>query len=311
MSTQVLNGTLGAAFLGSLAAAVLYGVTSVQIFLYFQRPQEDGKRFRLLIFFLWILDTLHMALTAHGLYVYLITNFGNYDVLLSPTWAVLAQVYPTNISDIIVRSVFARRVSVLCGFKHRRLRIILPVIIVCLSVVVFVCGTGFASKAFVLGTFERINAISVMLYTSFAAAVAADCLIATSLCVLLYQSRTGIKRTDSLLNTMMLFTINTGLLTSVCAIACLVTYAIWPQRFIFMGLYFALSKLYVNSLLASLNTRQSFRAKTHKNDTSEEFTSASLAFPRVKPDHNQGEPKQDLEHSTQVQSRTSSESRNT
>lgn len=139
-------------------------------------------------------------------------------------------------------------------------------------------------------------------------------------------------------------------LCSVCAIACLVTvrhasvsvtvfiliplqYAIWPQRFIFMGLYFALSKrmftlaiitlctrsltyfslwiVYVNSLLASLNTRQSFRAKTHKNDTSEEFTSASLAFPRVKPDHNQGEPKQDLEHSTQVQSRTSSESRNT
>ncbi|KAF4622248.1 hypothetical protein D9613_009607 [Agrocybe pediades] len=110
--------------------------------------------------------------------------------------------------------------------------------------------------------------VDYLLYISFAAAVASDSLVAISLCSLLFWSRTGIKRTDSILTILMAFTINTGLLTSICAMACLITYAIWPQRFIFMGLYFALSKLYVNSLLASLNARRSLRNWDNSEPTS-------------------------------------------
>ncbi|PPQ95696.1 hypothetical protein CVT26_008379 [Gymnopilus dilepis] len=38
-----LDGTLGAAFLGLLAAAILYGVTSVQTFIYFHDSQNDTR----------------------------------------------------------------------------------------------------------------------------------------------------------------------------------------------------------------------------------------------------------------------------
>lgn len=72
---------------------------------------------------------------------------------------------------------------------------------------------GFASRAFQLHTFDRINAASTYLYVSFAAAVAADSTVAISLCALLFHSRTGIKRTDSILTILMAFSINTGLLT--------------------------------------------------------------------------------------------------
>ncbi|KAF4618494.1 hypothetical protein D9613_010036 [Agrocybe pediades] len=72
------------------------------------------------------------------------------------------------------------------------------------------------------------------------------------------------------------------------------TYAIWPQRFIFMGLYFALSKLYVNSLLASLNARTVFRSGREFDydmsfgmGTSNRRVSTSIAFPKVK-DSSQG-----------------------
>ncbi|KAF9552153.1 hypothetical protein CPC08DRAFT_302520 [Agrocybe pediades] len=239
---QELDSTLGAAFLGSFAAAILYGVTSVQTFLYFQGAKGDGRVMKCTIFLLWILDTTHTAITAHGIYFYLVTNFGNFAVLEAPTWSVLGGVYLTNLSDIIVRGFFARRVRSLCGHGRPVLRNLLPIIITILSIVVFVCGTGFASKSFSLGTFERMATVDYLLYISFAAAVASDSLVAISLCSLLFWSRTGIKRTDSILTILMAFTINTGLLTSICAMACLITYAIWPQRFIFMGLYFALSK---------------------------------------------------------------------
>ncbi|PPQ95697.1 hypothetical protein CVT26_008380 [Gymnopilus dilepis] len=278
----LLDDTLGAAFLGCLAAAILYGVTSVQTFLYFQgHPIKDGRFFKLAIFGLWAVDTIHIAFTAHGMYYYLVTSFGKFEVLLAPTWSLLAGVYLTNISDITVRCFFAMRVYLLCGRSRPVLRIVLPVIIIILALLVFITGNAFASKGFVLKTFARLNDVSFYLYTSFAAAVVADTLVALSLCTLLFNSRTGIKRTDSVVKVMMAFVINTGLLTSVCAMGCLVTYAIWPDKFIFMGLYFALSKLYVNSLLASLNARSSLRTREQADPTN--FENVAIETPIVFP----------------------------
>ncbi|KAF8962346.1 hypothetical protein BDZ97DRAFT_1733137, partial [Flammula alnicola] len=259
--STALDSTLGAAFLGTLAAAIFYGLTSVQTFIYFQNCAGDGRFLKSWVFTLWILDTVHMAFTAHGVYFYLVTNFGNFEALAAPTWSILAGVYLTNISDIIVRSIFAKRISILCGLHGGILRILLPVLIVILSLVVFICGCAFASRAFILHTFARLDEASVYIYASIAAGVAADSTIAISLCILLFKSRTELKRTDSILNILMAFSINTALLTSICALACLITYAIWPQRLIFVGIYFTLSKLFVNSLLASLNSRGMLRSK--------------------------------------------------
>ncbi|KAF9524786.1 hypothetical protein CPB83DRAFT_819631 [Crepidotus variabilis] len=254
----LLDSTLGAAFLGCIAAAIFYGVTSVQAFIYFQN-QRDGKLFQLLIFSLWVCDSLHLAVTIHGMYWYLVTNFGKLGSIAYPVWSLVAGVYFTNLSDIAVRGVYSHRLFVLCGRGRRVLRILLPAIVTTLAVVVFVCGVAFGSFAFELKTFDRLNHVSILLYLSFAAAVIADLTVAISLCILFFRSRTGIKRTDSILSLLMAFSINTGLLTSLFAIACFVTYALWPSRFVFLGLYFPLSKLYVNSLFASLNARQSLR----------------------------------------------------
>ncbi|KAF9033566.1 hypothetical protein BJ165DRAFT_753727 [Panaeolus papilionaceus] len=272
-----LDGTLGAAFLGTLAAAILYGITSVQTFMYFHDYKEDGRTLKGMVLMLWILDTIHLGFTTHGLYHYLVTNFGNYGVLIGPTWTILSQVYITNISTITVRWFFARRVSVLCGRRYA-LGMILPGIIILLSLVVFANGCGFASRAFVLKTYEKMNEAAAMLYVSFGAAVVADAIIASSLCTLLLKSKTGFKSTDSIVTKLMAFSINTGLLTSLCAVACFVTYAIWPQRFIFMGVYFALSKLYINATLASLNARSSLRSMSYGNSTGPPL-SAPIAFP--------------------------------
>ena len=77
-------------------------------------------------------------------------------------------------------------------------------------------------------------------------------------------------------------------------------YAIWPQRFIFMGIYFAISKrewfsmimnlylclltviwleVYVNSLLASLNARNSLRGQTYEASTMPNGVDTPIVFP--------------------------------
>jgi len=124
-----------------------------------------------------------------------------------------------------------------------------------------VTGIGFVLSGFAIGSFQKLIRYSWLLYCALSASVLADALIAGSLCISLQQSRSGFKATDSLVNILVLYSINTGLLTSICATACFITFSIWPNQFVYMGIYFTLSKLYVNSLLAMLNSRTALRER--------------------------------------------------
>jgi hypothetical protein len=141
-----------------------------------------------------------------------------------------------------------------------------------------------------------------------AVAAAGDVLITVFLCAFLQRSRTGFHQSDNLINRLMLFTINTGLLTSVCAVMSLISVCkisqmarnsvpdshavqiiVWPDAFIYVAFYFCLGRrtynvannavyelnvmfsVYCNSLLATLNVR-----KTIRHDSSDEPMALSL-----------------------------------
>lgn len=244
-----LGMTLGAAFIGNIFAAILFGLTTMQTITYFRSPPRDAVFFRVVVICLWLLDTFHLILVTHGIYYYVIDNFANPIAILRPTWSLVTQIYITVLIILVVRSVFTARIWILSyGNKF------LVVIITLTSLFVFGTGYGFASIGFGT-TFKKLFEESWMLYASLGGAVAADLMIALSLCYLLMRNRTGFKRTDSLVTTLLVYAVNTGLLTSVCATACFITYTVWPQDFIFMGIYFSLGKMYLNAMLASLNAR--------------------------------------------------------
>ncbi|PCH41728.1 hypothetical protein WOLCODRAFT_101123, partial [Wolfiporia cocos MD-104 SS10] len=102
---------------------------------------------------------------------------------------------------------------------------------------------------------------SRILYIGLASAAAGDVLIAISLTFLLGRRRTGFSRTDSMIKMLMFYSVETGTLTSLCAISCLITFTMMRENFIYMSLYFILSELFLNSLLASLNARRGIREK--------------------------------------------------
>jgi len=84
-----------------------------------------------------------------------------------------------------------------------------------------------------------------------------DISIAASLVYLLRGSRSGFKQTQSMVNKLIMFSINTGLVTSICAIMAFVSVLAWPDTFLYIALYLLISRLYANSLLATLNARAS------------------------------------------------------
>lgn len=269
-----VDRTIGAAFLGNIAAGVFYGITSLQTYMYYKKNFQDLPSFKALIFMLWILDGLHLAMTTHGMYWYLVTNFMNPSAVEVPAWSLLVQVYVTCLSDFIVRCIFTRRVWLLSNCSK-----LLVAVIGVASLYVIGSGIAFASRGFLAGSFLLLLRDSWLLYSALGSAVFADVFIAATLCFFLSTRRTGFKSTDNLVNTMMVYSINTGLLTSVCAMACFITYAIWPQDFVFIGIYFTLSKLYLNSLLATLNARTLMREHDHGISTNPEGVSFKFVPP--------------------------------
>ncbi|KDR79684.1 hypothetical protein GALMADRAFT_154478 [Galerina marginata CBS 339.88] len=267
-----LDVTIGAAFIGCIIAAVFYGITCLQTFTYFKKGRQDPTFLKTVICFLWsvvisemdvsdyfcfrVIDTLHLAFIAHALYFYLITNYGNPTALEFPTWTILSQIYLTICSDSTVRIIYARRVWIFSRSLMANIGIGLIILFP------FVSGFTYCTLTFTEDTsFISAIRISYLLYISFGSAVLADLIIATALCVSLYRSRTGSKRTDPLLTVLMLYAINSTVLTTVCQLACFITNIIWPRQLVFLGIYFSLGKLYFNSLLATLNNRSSLNKR--------------------------------------------------
>jgi len=202
-----------------------------------------------------ILATAHLALVTHALYFYLISNYSNPLVLLFPTWSIISQVFVTCVSDLVVRIIYSRRV-----WKISHNPYIIGLIAIT-SASAFGGGFAFAIEAFIHKTFANFSHISYLLYIALGSAVAADILIASSLCLSLSRSRTGFKRTDSIVTILILYAVNSSVLTTLCSAACLITYTVWPKQFTFIGIYVCLSNLFLNSLLAMLNGRQSLKRR--------------------------------------------------
>ncbi|TFK98190.1 hypothetical protein BDV98DRAFT_573220 [Pterulicium gracile] len=240
---------LGPTFIGLVAASMLFGITSLQTQSYFRGEGRDTVSFRVLMGFLWVFDAFHLVLLTICMYHYLISNFGDVEAALLPTWSIIGQIFMTCISNFIVRTIFGVRVWILSGknvFWGAALA----------GATLFTFGSGLTVGSLGFGrTFAEWTRHSIWLYLSHGTAVFSDVVVAGSLVYFLRKRRTGVQRADSILATLMSYAVNTCLLTSLCSITTFVTFAVWPHYFIFMGFQFILSKLYLNALLASLNAR--------------------------------------------------------
>ncbi|OBZ76337.1 hypothetical protein A0H81_03471 [Grifola frondosa] len=121
MSSPIkLDNTLGALFLGNIFAAVFYGITSVQTFSYYKHSGQDPRPMKILvqqslilkllyidvlsqIFFLWILDSLHLAFITDTLYTYTVKDFIDLLAISVPTRSIVIHTVVGATSDISVR----------------------------------------------------------------------------------------------------------------------------------------------------------------------------------------------------------------
>ncbi|KAH9955276.1 hypothetical protein BC827DRAFT_886418 [Russula dissimulans] len=288
-----IQGTHGAAFIGLLVSFILLGMTAIQGWIFFVNGRKtDPMGLKVFVAIIIALDALHTILCAYGVYWYLILNFGNVEALEFDMWAVNVQDEINSIIGYSVQLFYARRVYILSR------NIFLSVLISVLGLLYFAMGTTITAKTFIVKLYSRFNEMNWMATVGLGGAASADILIAGSMCWYLYHKRTAYAKTNSTIMTLMTFSINSGLLTSILAIFSLVFFVLGSNTsLVWEGLVWTLGKCYVNSLLAMLNSRDYIRDQYH-NTTHNTISNDTYALSSVR--QNKAPYKPDMTGSTTV-----------
>lgn len=256
-----LRPTFGAMYIGGTIAVMMYGITSLQTYLYYVYYPNDPASMKWLVAFVWVLETLQTAFVTHAIYYYVIANYMNPLALLDGVWSLFSSVGLNVFIAFVVQCFFTKRIWSLCSTRTRYWLLPLIAIVVFAHLCFGMETVGLLAQR---KEFSKVAQISLIAATPFAVfAVLSDVVIAGALCVLLHRGRAGssIRSTNTLVNTLIIFAINRCLLTSVVAVAETIMYAIFPDSLWFIGIDFVIGKLYANSFLATLNTRRALRRR--------------------------------------------------
>ncbi|KAI0946396.1 hypothetical protein AcW1_009869 [Taiwanofungus camphoratus] len=126
-----LDSTYGAVLIGVFVSAILFGVTNLQVFVYFKQCSHDILWNKFAVCWLWCLDSVHLTLCFHMVYWYLITNYADPDALFHVIWSFKAQIILDAIVVVSVHTLYTIRVWKLDAIVHRpsRFRRLSPLLV--------------------------------------------------------------------------------------------------------------------------------------------------------------------------------------
>ncbi|KAF7355528.1 hypothetical protein MSAN_01469800 [Mycena sanguinolenta] len=136
------NVTLGALEIGVLVSYVLFGITTVQTYIYSTRFPDDPWKLKAFVAFVWLCEFAHAICIGHTVYTYTITDYGHPERLLLPVPKSLeVAVFFSGIIAASVQCFFSRRIYVLSESLYIPcFTWILALLRCALSVVAFVSG---------------------------------------------------------------------------------------------------------------------------------------------------------------------------
>ncbi|PBK60716.1 hypothetical protein ARMSODRAFT_1026301 [Armillaria solidipes] len=272
-------GTYGAMLAGGFVAAMLSGIVTIQALIYFRLYMQDSWRKKVMVLAIWILDIVHSTFIFVSLFDYLITYFGVQDRTGLITF--IAQVPFINVhfglisyhkltivvtamQTLIAHCYFSEKIH---KSSDRNWAITAPIL-----ALAFLRLVAASVSTFEMIRLHRFSAFNEdypgwIFTTGLSLSSAVDVLITAWLCYFLHLLRRRIDAPSSMLqviDSLTIYTLENGLLTSIATTASLICWLVMPTNLVFLGLHFVIEKLYANSVLASLNTRKELRELREK-----------------------------------------------
>ncbi|KAJ6586613.1 hypothetical protein B0H10DRAFT_2234356 [Mycena sp. CBHHK59/15] len=239
-----------------------------QVLTYYQICRKDGAWMRYFVLYLFVLETLNTGFDMAMMYQPLILQYGE-QLDYFPTVFITEPMMVVLVSTPI-QIFFAWRIWTITKMVW------VPVIITVFAIAALAGGLWTAAKVGLIKEFIHKPELHTSALLWFLSSCVADVLITISLVMTLSSRKTGFVATDSVIDKIIRTTIQTGLITcaltidnlsaiaanlrvysSVFSILDVVCFMVFPHYAINFVWDLALSKLYSNALLSTLNARSS------------------------------------------------------
>ncbi|KAF5343041.1 hypothetical protein D9758_011167 [Tetrapyrgos nigripes] len=256
--------SIGPMFFGMVFGLILWGVTCIQTWYYYDNYKYDTRAMKILVGLVFLSDTIHQGIICKIVYTYTISYYGDIVHASAIRPGIYIEVIFNAFTASMVQCFFAYRIR-----QFRRDNLLLSVLGLCilggLAVSIAYATQGLVQHLDDTMKLKHLKGLSMSINVM---AVVTDLLISGSICTIFNASKTGGAWSDHILNRLMLFSINTGLVTSICACCSLLFIIVLKNNLTYISFYFIIGRFYANSFLATLNVRTRLRARVSGDEIS-------------------------------------------
>ncbi|KAH9851735.1 hypothetical protein C2E23DRAFT_828947 [Lenzites betulinus] len=265
-----LGESFGVMLLSTIIVAALYGITVLQTIYYYGRFPKDSWVLKTTVAVVWLLDTATIVLDSHAVYYYLIDNFNNPGAMATEVWSAQVEVLVTYTVVVIVQLFFVHRI-----FQLRPYAWYIPLAMGVVALASYGLVVVIVARVFKTPAWQDTDTVSINdpLIANWALGMVVDIAITVVLCWYLSAEKVYVRhKTHRLINKIIVFSINRGAIAAVVQIFTFLTKLIVPQNLVWLAFHNALSKVYANSMLATLNSRTALRGMMESDGDGTELT---------------------------------------
>lgn len=260
------GATEGPFLIAVMVSCALFGITCAQTVYYYRTYPADHPYRKWLVAILFIMETAHLFLVseaAHFFYV-IVKAPENLLGMFLIRKSFSASFAFTVIITSIVQAFYGWRVWSIANLH--KWKTISVVLIAITSFLQFGFGVAVDVLLFTNPALTSVHQPTVQaLYSvQLATAMACDVIISIALVHFLNRSRSGFNSTESIIDRLVIYSVNVGLVTSAMSICTFVTFHTLLTSTMFTLFTEVISKIYVNSLLVTLNSRNSIKTVMDK-----------------------------------------------
>ncbi|KAJ6481241.1 hypothetical protein C8R47DRAFT_1322271 [Mycena vitilis] len=255
MSSDLLN-LLGPLFIGIILVWALMGSILIQVYDYHNKVrQTDMISIQVLVYTVFMIEIVHTFMITHSIWAMLVESWGDINGVIHAPWSSSTTPLLNGIVATQVQSFFAWRIHRLWTSRVGQG---IAVVIIVISLLQLGAATATTVEYVKLARdTSKLVDLNVVADLWLVSSFVGDAIIAAAMVFVLRRARnqSAFRGTETLLNRLIINTIETGAITAGLALITLILYKLYPTNFLFLTTEFILGKMYSNVLFATLNGR--------------------------------------------------------
>ncbi|KAJ7983148.1 hypothetical protein DFH06DRAFT_716207 [Mycena polygramma] len=254
-TSSAIKLLLGPILIGVALNTFLYGICVTQFVHYYlsKRQNEDSVATRCLVAWEFFIDTFHSAASIYFIWLYLVDNFLNAAFLEAAPWPLTAVPLLIALSACPIQMFLIYRVYSLSNSGW------MSAVLGSLTVASGGLATTTSVLAFRVEDFSAGARLKPVADAWLGLSVANDLAITLALVYYLHASRTGLSQTNTLINRLIRSAIESAAVAPLFAILISFTFTRYASTGLHLMFSIPLGRVYTNTLLSTLNRRESLR----------------------------------------------------